>query len=56
LQSLRKKPRNLLLPLPAPPFIAPSKPFRVLKVQMFRLHNRRGLQPQKQRLLLHKVD
>lgn len=52
----QEKPRNLLLLLPAPPFIAPSKPFRVLKVQMFRLHNRRGLQPQKQGLPWHRGD
>ncbi len=56
MQSLKKKQRNLLLPLPAPLFIVPSKLFRVLKVQMFRRHNRRGLRPQKPRLLLRKVD
>ncbi len=31
MQSLRKKPRNLLLLLPAPPFIAPSKPLQSAK-------------------------
>lgn len=52
----QEKPRNLLLPPPAPQFTGPSRPFKVRKVQIFRRLNRRGLRPQNQGLPRHRGD